>query len=631
MKNEKEFGSNDVFDEITELIRKDTDRIIVPENLEPDNIAMMLKTRSGTANGAKGGLRKRNIAVASRAAALLAACAALAAGVGIYGSVNKETALLDSQIEYEDVSGHDSYDDLYDIYSRIYLNSTASLSVSDDISAEDFAEELSDADTVKSADGAIYFTGNGRIVKASADGIAVCADIGGKLPLEMYIDNNKLILVSENAEPMNSPDVPADGGNLAAADNGSSSSEADKYVTADIYDISDGFCFLESFSQSGGYISSRVFGGNLSIVTDYAASELENKNGEDLGSFVPYYELNGKRIYAAAEDIYVFEDAESADYTVVSSYNLEGGAVSVKAVLGSSGKVFCPSDTLYIISAGNKNAPKPYTAISSFSLDGTIEYISGGSVEGSVLLSSLDEKDGTLRAAAVNTMDDGTICTDIYVLDSKLHVINSAGQLLPGEKVRKVSFAERYASLYTEKDSPPDLVLDLSEYPPEVASDMMASDSIVYGKYDSDFVLGSGIIKETDENGQEEYFLKLSMFSASSGAEFDSVRVASGAKLYSDAALRRKSILMDSSLGIIGVPVSVTDDSGVRSAYYLYRFDSADGFNEIGRVEFLGGDRSGNFRTAYVSSDTIYIISDARVVTADISDMKIKKVWTIDN
>ncbi|MGN0696777.1 MAG: beta-propeller domain-containing protein [Oscillospiraceae bacterium] len=624
---------------IDKKLRSEIENIEVPDELLPENIAAMLKAKAPQKEkelrAMQPVIRRTRSSVVFRSVTAIAACAALIAGFAIYSGRANEPAGLDTEIEYKDVSRPDSYDDLFDIYTQIYLNGSsadASAEVPDDISAADFADGLSDADLIKADNGAIYFVGGGKLYKVTENGMAACASVGSKTPVDMYITDGKLILISENhlsADILNAFDVPADNANEAADGasglSGESSSADDSLrngVSADIYDISDGVKYLESFTQSGEYVSSRVYGGNLSIVTNYSNESTDPLGEEcDLDNYVPCYDLNNKRIYVAAEDIYVAADAVSTEYTVVSSYNINGGAISVKAVLGSSGKVFCSGDTLYIVNAGQRENDKPYSAVSAFSLGNTIEYLTGGSVEGSIIGSSLSEYDGCLRAAAVNTMEDGSICTDIYVLDSDLNVINSAGKLLPGEEIRKVTFTDRYASLYTDRSSPPALVLDLSANPPTVAYDMMDSEAAYFVSYSDSLILGVG--NSSDDPGAYE----LSMFSSSTGAMFDSVSFGQSDNSSSDAASRRRSLLVNSELGIIGMPVSYSDEFGEHGCYYLFRYTSDNGFTSIGKIEYTDPDKSGEFHKAIVSGDTIYLISDARVVAARISDMSVIRVF----
>ncbi|MDD7429257.1 MAG: beta-propeller domain-containing protein [Oscillospiraceae bacterium] len=625
---------------IDKKLRSEIENIEVPDELLPENIAAMLKAKAPQKEKElrtiQPVIRRTRSSVVFRSVTAIAACAALIAGFAIYSDRANEPAGLDTEIEYKDVSRPDSYDDLYDIYTQIYLNGSsadASAECPDDISAADFADGLSDADLIKADNGSIYFVGGGKLYKVTEDGMAACASVGSKTAVDMYITGGKLILISENyssADTLQAFDVPAD--NAVEAVNGASDrsgegSTADEGqingVSADIYDISDGVKYLESFTQSGEYVSSRVYGGNLSIVTNYSNESTEPLGEEsDLDNYVPCYDLNNKRIYVAAEDIYVAADAASTEYTVVSSYNINGGAISVKAVLGSSGKVYCSGDTLYIVNAGQHENDKPYSAISAFSLGNAIEYLTGGSVEGSIIGSSLSEYGGCLRAAAVNTMEDGSICTDIYVLDADLNVVNSAGQLLPGKEVRKVTFTDRYASLYTDRSSPPELVLDLSANPPTVAYDMMDSDANYFVGFGDSLILGVGMI--SDETGKA---CELSMFSSSTGVMYDSVSFGQGEYIYSDASLRRRSLLVNTELGIIGMPVSYSDEFGEHGCYYLFRYTSDNGFNTIGKIEYTDPDESGQFHKAIVSGDTIYLISDARVVAARISDMSVIRVF----
>lgn len=623
-----------------EQLRSEIEKIEVPDELLPENIALMLKAK--TANNFSARITKtsgRSSSAVFRTIAAAAACLALGAGFVIYSDKVSEPASLDSKIEYKDVSNPNSYDDLYDIYTQICLNGDASVQeyeTDDDMPANDIADGLTETDILKAENGTIYYIKDGSLCTITDDGSILSADLGIDSPIDMYIDKDRLVIISGSnaSKTLSASEVPADdaaaAGSSTSGQTGESSGMAEirNSVTADIYDISEGAILkhLESFTQSGEYVSSRIFGGSLSIVTDYSDYHTKPLGEEtDLDNYVPYYELNGKRIYAAAEDIYVTANAVSTEYTVVSSYNINGGAVSVKAVLGSAGRVFCPGDTLYIVTPGQNENEKPYTAISSFSLGSTIEYISGGSVEGTVIGRSLDEKDGCLRAAARNTLDDGTMCTDVYVLDRDLSVVNSAGQLLPGEKLTKASFAGDYVSLYTDRNTAPSMILKLSEVPPQIAGDMMASGNSYYTAFGDRLILGAG----TAETESGECFM-LSMFDAGSGAKYDSVKFAEGIEISSPAGKSRRALLIDTAQGIIGVPVSYDDEFGTHSLYYLYRYTDDNGFIEIGRVEYTDPGENSGFRRAVINGGTIYIISDTRIVVARTEDMKVIQVLETD-
>lgn len=617
-----------------EQLRSEIDKIDVPEELLPENIAVMLKAKTAGQRGSIRQTKQMSRSAVFRTLAAAAACLALASGFIIYSDKVNKPASLESKIEYKDVSSPDSYGDLYNIYTQICLNgenTAAEYEAEDDLSAFDLADGLTETDILKSENGTIYYINKGGLCTMSENGDFHSINLGINSPIDMYIDNDRLVIISGSSasESLSVSDVPAEdaitagSGTSGLTGESSEVTEMRNSVTADIFDISEGVRHLESFTQSGEYVSSRIFGGNLSIVTDYSDYHTKPLSEEtDLDNYVPYYELNGKRIYVAAEDIYVTANASSTEYTVASSYNISGGAVSVKAVLGSTGKVYCHGDTLYIVNPGQRENDKPYTAISAFSLGSTIEYISGGSVEGTVIGRSLDEKDGFLRAAARNTLADGSSCTDVYVLDRDLSVVNSAGQLLPGEKLQKAAFSGDYVSLYTDRKSSPSMVLKLSENPPKIAQDMMNSLSSYYLGYNDRLVLGAG--KAEWENGE---CFELSMFDAGSGAKYDSVKFAAGYGITSPAETNRRALLIDSEQGIIGVPVSYDDEFGTHSLYYLYRYTDDNGFNEVGKVEYTDSGENGGFRRAVVSGGTIYIISDTRIVAARTEDMKVIQVF----
>lgn len=213
-------------DKLNELI----DRVEVPDELSPENIAAMLKARAAEPSMAT---EHRNIksspnfaaqrrTIIMRTSAAVAACAVFAVGMLAFNDNNDDAGQIDDQISYAAVSP-DSYDDLYNIYTGIYLDGNApedtptegTAAPEDDtgtiadvreIPEETLADpEASEftalenagimrADTVKSDGTNLYCISGNKLYIISLDTMTVIAEMENKLnpPVELYITDNKI-------------------------------------------------------------------------------------------------------------------------------------------------------------------------------------------------------------------------------------------------------------------------------------------------------------------------------------------------------------------------------------------------------------------------------------------------------
>ena len=449
-------------------LRKAVESIDIPEELLPVNIEAMLRNadRSAQKNTSadidrseKITAKKTNRTIIMRTIAAAAACIALAGG---FAAVRQQTAKpvdIESEINYEAVQVQ-SYDELYSIYTGIYLNSEANSEtaaaengdgveiITDDTAITDVpaatetnpaiteapaedtprknidavCSDFSDADIVKSDDSSIYYICGGTLYVVSKDNMAVKQEITTENPpFEMYVRGNSLVLVSEEKA---SGDKSEDGRDHTN-------------VVIDIYTISsDSLTHIKTYKQNGEYNSARIDdNGVLYLVTGYSnyrGAPLDEN--ADLDNYVPGYYIDGEKHYVAAEDITVPQGANNTDYTIISSVKCsEPVNISVKAVLGSNANAFCSDDTLYVAFSGTKDG-KSYTAVTSFAIsESGLSYKASGTVEGELISRySMAESEGGFRIACRSFDENGMAVTDIYTLDSSLAVISKAEGLLPG-------------------------------------------------------------------------------------------------------------------------------------------------------------------------------------------------------
>lgn len=635
-------------------LKKALDNIEVPEELMPYNIEAMLrkagKQEINTAPAEESSVKitaksaKRTVIMRTLAAA--AACVALAAGFTAFREENAKPVEIESQKEYEAVQVQ-SYDELYNIYTGIYLNGSDEAAkgaengdgveiITDEDTAnsetgtsettettpaiteaapatetektqetiEAVRSDFSDADIVNSNDKCIYYICGGTLYAVSKQDMTVVAEITEEdPPFEMYISGNSLVLVGEHT----------------ASDPKDSSEHTS--VCVDIFDISDGAPVrLKSYKQSGVYTSARIDDlGILYLVTgysDYRAEPLDET--ADLESYVPSYYIEGEKKYVAAEDIIVPPGANNTDYTVISAVKCSAPVnVTVKAVLGSSADAYCSDNSLYVASSGTKDGAV-YTSVTSFDIsENGLVYKASGSVDGELVSRySMTEADGKFRIACRAYNENGMMTTNIYTLDSSLGIISKSEGLLPGVIAGAVKFDDSYASIFENGATEPSLVVDLDKTADsaEKSTGFMAA---YVNSFGDDLMVG---ITSSDDS------LKLELYGSTDGVKLNEISFAQMQGVTSPALTDKKAMLIDAENGIIGIPVSAATEFGVKNQYYVFGC-TRDGFTEKGVFEYNDLDNSYRFDRAVVTDGVLYIIGSGRMVSVSLADMTVIDVF----
>ncbi len=724
---------NDMFDEIE-----------VPDELSPQNIALMLKAKTEQSKMVSEHkiiksvpsitVQRRNII--TRTVACSAACAVFAVGMLAYNKTNPGYQDLPDRTDYLDITptNPDNYGTIFDIYTGILLDegtqtsdinketetgttigtdtskatdatkpsesaitdNSTSITYAYDLEEDDLLledERVSSADIVKTDGVNLYCISDGvlNVIDIASMEVITSIELDVAPPVELYIEGDTLMIISTQTDEVQLFDtfeftshanstitddsVPADfsdtysNGNendFNSSDNSSNSdNETDNNggtsvfksgaaypgttaqtanskflanVVVDIYDISDKAfpSHTHSYKQSGSYISTAVVDGTLYTVTSYSDYRVKPLDSQaELDTFVPSYYINGEKNYVAASDIIIPAGANSTDYTVVSAINLSGSinlyddSLSVKAVLGSSKNVCCSADSIYI--AGTAKNDTNYTIITRFALNksgGALTYAASASVDGTLLGRFGMSADGDyFRIAAKTTDENGMTSTSLYILDKTLTVTKSAGGLLPECNITKVRFQGNYASLYLTDKHEPEMVIDLSCTPPLQVHSLDPNSAYIMGysggKSAVNELIGIGAVY--DETGKE-CGLKLSMYSAENCLLKNSVTFAEDLKdINSKALASRRALLIDYENSLIGVPVYGHHDFGTVNRYYLFTYDETTGFipKGVGYIEYNDIDDSMIFERAVINGDVLYVISSRRIVSAQLSDMKV--------
>lgn len=634
----------------------------IPERLSPDNIAVMLKEKQAEKNRkeikmSSAGIKSKNRAVAMRSAAAVAACIALGCGVtAVVNNTNRPE--IDNP---EVIQGHkvSDYHDVYSVIQDTIINNPADDGIgwgeisNDEIPVEtdtenfdnkdyifDRAAETEDDITVTDGKN-LYCISNGKVNVISAENgdmtELIQIENAEKTPVGMYIAEDRLIVISNNVV-----EVP-----FTAAETEETTAEGEEVIAdsmtettvpslpetvtqnntvIDIYNIADktNVKLENTYKQNGAYISSSMEGTLLYVVSNYSNFRTKPLDSEeDLDNYIPSYYTDDGKYYVDAADITIPAKV-SNNYTIVAGLDTAQASPfrSIKVVLSNGKSAYFTDNAVYV--AGNASGD---TTIAKFPIsDGDISAPIVADVAGIYSdITSVDEYNGTVRVSTLTPSPDGarTGGVSISIYDENLVPVSYLAGLCKdmGKNPVMVEFKENKAFIFLSGESNPyEVILDGTEVSPVVSSDRSL---YLYKCTDNEYL---GISSKTDENGKAVGVV-LTMYSTADGINFTELSsvetngVLSAA--LSDGKLDMKALLIDSKNGIIGIPTVKNDTYGNGNLYYVTSYKSGEGFTSLGYIEYTDLDKKYEFKRSVVIDDTLYAVSDGRIVSARISDLKV--------
>lgn len=321
-----------------------------------------------------------------------------------------------------------------------------------------------------------------------------------------------------------------------------------------------------TWSQDGSYLSARLTGDKLCVVTDYSVSLAQDAEKD---AIYPKTGVNGKEERIEASCLYVPKTEPEANYLVVTTASLAqtGNKPKRAAVLGCGDTVYCTGEMLYAARSVYKDAGE-VTEIYQFSIGGTPEFVASGEVKGSMLNQfSMDAYKGYLRVVTTqSTWDEksGQRKTDnaLYVLNARLKQEGSVHNLAPGETVQSVRFAGDTAYVVTFLQTDPLFVIDCSDpQKPVVKGELKIPGFSSYlHPVTKDLVIGIG--KPGNDSGTTEG-IKIALFDVSDPKkplEVDQITVGKGSN-YCDtpAWSEHKAFFYYTEKVLFGFPVCINE------------------------------------------------------------------------
>jgi len=256
-------------------------------------------------------------------------------------------------------------------------------------------------------------------------------------------------------------------------------------------------------------------------------------------------------------------------------------------LIGTSSNIYVSTHQIYLTQPIWSQAEQ--TAVHRISIDGgSISYQATGTVSGHVLNQfSMDELNGNFRIATtgygpIPATSTGDMLssyvqrTNLYVLDSGLHIVGKLEGLSPGEQFYAARFMGDRAYLVTFQRVDPLFVIGLQDpHQPKVLGQLnILGVSDYLQPYDGTHLIGFGKSSQnvTWENAALFQGLKLSLFDVTDpGHPIDASDYFVGDRGSDSPALTdHRSVLFDQSLNLLVIPLSIALNQTTATCTWCY-------------------------------------------------------------
>ena len=415
-------------------------------------------------------------------------------------------------------------------------------------------------------------------------------------------------------------------------------SRAEESALVHLYDVSDVSApeEINTLSQSGTYVSSRLIGNQLYFVSNDYIYSYDCESDDD---YIPYI-CNGTSEEKQAipfNDIAYGNNPDTASYLIVSAINIETGerATNTKAIFGAGSNIYCNESNMYItmgqwrwnrgIALLTDSTVQPIeskTQIVKVSLsDAGIQFTATCEVAGDINNQfSLDEKDGKLRVATTSYNENDERTNNLFVLDENLNKIGEITGFADNESIRAVRFIGDTAYVITYEQVDPLFIIDLSDSAnPQIKGEVeITGFSSLLVPVDENTLLGIGYSTYQGEYGEATDGLKLALFDIS---DHENPTVLDSYVLndaYSEAQQNHHALVVNNDKGYYAIPYEIFDQSTYENTNGALTFEISDGKINVTNQFVIEGDETA-MRCTY-TNDNLFVFNYsgcANVFTVD--------------
>ncbi len=609
------------------------------------------------------------------------------------GALQTRNAMVDSEMEFADFAVTDG--DSAGVSAMVEEKTMAP--AADDFSETNIQEEgVDEADIIKN-DGSHIFLLKGKTVRIISaiptdtmkEVARISLDEEKILPREMFLDGDRLTLIGEKngmtVSPYEDvirttimPDMPYYSG-------------ATEVVTL-VYDVSDreNPKKLRTVAVEGEYVSSRRIDEMVYVVVNKGWNAF--RGGPEpipLDDLLPAFSDSthpDEVTVAGCDEVRYIPNFQYQNYLIVASVNTRDASEKAKreVVLGGGNQVYASQKNLYVTNSswdeifwerGNDSGWENTegTDIYKFSLsNGDIAFDGKGRVRGRLLNQfSMSEYNDYFRVATQVGQAWGSHLSEsmVTILDSNLKQTGVIDGIAPGENLKSARFMGKRAFLITFKTVDPLFVIDLTPTAPKILGKLKIPGWSDYLQpFGEKYLIGFG--KEVDESIDADkvhsdsavYYtavlgMKLSLFDVSDLANPREIQkeVIGSRGTTSEVLTNHKALLFDEKKGILGFPVTITENKNnktgdeadietVFSGARVYDVSVKDGFTLRGEVshydadddsflksgEYFYGDADKNIQRIIYIGKNFFSISPNIISALSWDDLSLKNRITLD-
>ena len=435
-------------------------------------------------------------------------------------------------------------------------------------------------------------------------------------------------------------------------------------TSIDIFDISDhkSPVKIHTLSQSGTYVSSRMVGDHLYLITTYYG-DVSQMKATDPKTFVPLYSRDGEQFIPDESDIIIPPGSQWPCYTVIAGIDVMGSGDynSLKAVYGDVGNVYLSSDAVYLARVAFEETKEPAgtlppaegtdgpsldyleyinwseTLLTKLSVEsGKIKPQAQAKVPGYIVDQfSMDEYDGLLRL--LTTVDHNTwfgfkdsrgsftsddwarlpsgtmeMTNAVYILDDGLIGLGKNEDIAPGERVNSIRYVRNFAYFTTYNISNPMSSMDLSDPtdPVVIGATQVERFSDFLRPYTDGRLFGLG--REIDRDTGLRKDRKLVMYDNSDPADVNELFSLVVGDEYSAVEQNHKAILVSASKSLIAIPAN--------GKYLIFGYDDQAGFEKKAEIKIDSKDLVWAEVRGLFIRDTFYVVSPNYIYAYDIDN-----------
>jgi len=449
---------------------------------------------------------------------------------------------------------------------------------------------VDELDTVKNDGTYIYTVTNNTVAIVLAypfNGAKLMAHVSVNGSLQgIFVDGNRLVVVSQQYQQYPLP--------YATLQSGMGASIA-VYPVFFNYPQTTSLSIFDISNHSNPVLTTTlVVNGTLAgarLIGDYAylvATQPVYCTGPIM---LPENVVDGRSMMMGITSVYHSDIADVAhSFTTVVGINVTQVNPTPAAkifLIGTSSNIYVSTHQIYLTQPIWSQAEQ--TAVHRISIDGGgISYQATGTVSGHVLNQfSMDEFNGNFRIATtgygpIPATSTGDVVssyvqrTNLYVLDSGLHIVGKLEGLSPGEQFYAARFMGDRAYLVTFQRMDPLFVIGLQDpHQPKVLGQLnIPGVSDYLQPYDETHLIGFGKSSQnvTWENAALFQGLKLSLFDVTDpGHPIDTSDYFVGDRGSDSPALTdHRSVLFDQSLNLLVIPLSIALNQTTATCTWCY-------------------------------------------------------------